>query len=120
MQSKCLAASQPVTRCHVYVLPCAAVFAVVIVHLFVCVLQEGASRVVELCVGDGGGTATSTSSSPSSPSSGQYYVKHSIAQPSVAALDEGKAAECWRLSAQAVGLPADRYGGLPVVAAPQQ
>jgi hypothetical protein len=47
-------------------------------------------------------------------SNGQVYSNHKVIQPSEAAQDAAKAAECWRISCEATGLPLAMYGGLPV------
>jgi hypothetical protein len=66
--------------------------------------QVGAQRVVDLCLG-----ATEASNL-----NGGYFARGTLAEPSAAASDAAKAAECWRLSCEATGVSPNVYGGLPV------
>lgn len=65
--------------------------------------QEGGRRVVSVCLGDAEGCVN-----------GQFFSKGQVTQPSAAAADEEQAAECWRVSCEATGVPLSTYGELRV------
>lgn len=59
---------------------------------------------VTVCLGDREGR-----------NSGLVYSKYQVIQPSAAAQNDAKAAECWKISCEATGVSQDMYGGLKVV-----
>jgi hypothetical protein len=77
-----------------------------LLHFSLCcsVVQVGAKRVVDLCLGEVEG----------SNCSGGYFARGALAQPSTAAQDAAKAAHCWHISCEATHTALDVYGGLSV------